>query len=187
MWVDIENRIKILDKKVEGILDNMPESAYDRVDKNKGIPLLSHLESEEYTNFEEGIFELRNEIISFFTKSTFDLRLEIINSLKKYEYFGLVFIPNKNALNNALNKADYLLSILITLSIQNLNDDIRDNIIYVNSLKELSKENEISFDDLLKKVILISSDIAEVYSISMKEFFECYLNKKSIPIEVKAK
>jgi hypothetical protein len=84
------------------------------------------------------------------------------------------------------DKTSLILKSLIITSIKDLNlhNDIRDLIVYVNNLKNLAFKNNIDFNQLLLKVIGISSDETGVYSISMKSFFQNVLNNKPIPISL---
>ena len=183
MWISIEEAIKTLESKLKSVLEDVPNSAYEKIDKAKEFPLLSFMPDEEYKVLKTEILKLRRKVIDYFTKSDSNDRLLISNSLRKYECFGLVFVPNKDILDRVDDRKKYLLEILVTLSIQNLNDDIRNLIIYVNDLRRLSSSYGVEFDDLLKKVIPISSNLNNTYSVSMREFFERILNNEDIPVK----
>lgn len=184
MRLNFENRIKVLNKKIENYINQIPRSDYEKINTNYEFPLLTFLDQDDYNDIKSEILQLRNDIIQSYVHGNSETREEIRELLKENEYFGMVFTPNVNEIDNVSNKEDYILRILISISIKNLNVDIRDLIIYMNSLKKLAEENGIDINKLLKEVIPISSEIAENYSISMKDFFEHYLNGESIPIKL---
>ena len=126
--------------------------------------------------------KLRYAILQVYLNGDIPLRNQLLSKLPEYENFRMVFLPNKDFLPQVEDKKNYLFNILIAISIQNLNDDIRELIIYVNELRRLSIINNINFDLLLKDIIPLSSSIPTHYSISMKEFFENVLLKRPNPI-----
>lgn len=71
----------------------------------------------------------------------------------------------------------------MAIAIQNLNDDMRELMIYINELRRLSILNHINFDSLLNDIIPLSSSTPTLYSISMRAFFENVLLKRPIPIQ----
>lgn len=174
--------LAILDSNIGLTLNNMPSSSYEDVDIKKELPLFSFLPSDEYEVLKEKVLKLRCEIIEIYVEGDEELRNLMRYKIHEYGNFNMVFTPNKDFIEFVEDKKDYLLNILVTLSIQNLNDDIRELIIYLNELRRLSLLNHINFDSLSKEVIPLSSSIPTIYTISMREFFENVLHKKPNPI-----
>jgi muconolactone delta-isomerase len=179
------DNLKILssiDKEIESILNKMPSSAYEKVDVRKELPLFSYLPSSDYALLTEKVINLRDSIIDKYIAGSESSREEIRKKVGKYKNFSLVFVPNKDRLPEIVDKKTYLFRILVAVSIQNLNDDIRDLIIYLNELNRLSVQYKVDFDSLLKAIIPYSSNTPTLYSISMRDFFDNLLHKKSNPV-----
>ncbi len=183
MQTFLEEKIESLNGELGKILENMSSSSIHNVDKYRQISILSFLPMPEYLIIEKEILVLRDDIYNEYLKSNTDVQSDIRNALAKYENILLVLIPNKDLFIAAENKQEFMLKILIGVAIQNLNDDIRELIIYMNELRKISKENNVDFNEILKKVIPISSDIKTIYSISMKTFFENVLHRRANPVE----
>ncbi|QNN41982.1 hypothetical protein [Pedobacter roseus] len=185
MSKNIYEDLAALDKKIGEILNKMPASSFDKVDIKKELPIFSFLPDKEYETLKERILMLRHTILETYLKGDATLRKLLISKLPEYENFGMVFLPNKDFLPQVEDKKEYVFNILMAISIQNLNDDIRELIIYVNELRRLSILNHINFDSLLNDIIPLSSFTPTLYSISMREFFENVLLKRPNPIRAK--
>jgi hypothetical protein len=177
-----EKDVSILDSEVGAILDNMPNATVYKIDNTKELPIFSFLPPKQYLTLEKKIANFRDAILNDYVKGNADVRSQIRTSINEYENLLLVFVPNKDFLSIVEDKEEYMLRILTAISVQNLNDDIRELIIYVNELRKLSATYNINFKGLLQQVIPISSDIATIYSISMREFFENVLHERANPV-----
>ncbi|QNN41977.1 hypothetical protein [Pedobacter roseus] len=185
MSKNIYEDLAVIDKKIGEILNKMPASSFDKVDIKRELPIFSFLPNKEYETLKDKILTLRYAILEMYLKGDAPLRKVLIAKLTEYENFSMVFLPNKDFLAQVEDKKKYVFNILMAISIQNLNDDIRELIIYVNELRRLSILNNINFDSLLNDIIPLSSSTPTLYSISMREFFENVLLKLPNPIRAK--
>lgn len=149
----------------------------------KNYPFFLFLPAKEYETLKERVLTLRHTILETYLKGDAPLRKLLIAKLTEYENFGMVFLPNKDFLPQVEDKKKYVFNILMAIAIQNLNDDMRELMIYINELRRLSILNHINFDSLLKDILPLSSSAPTLYSISMRAFFENVLLKRPNPIQ----
>lgn len=183
MYKNFYENLVAHDKEIGYILNKIPASSFDKVDVKRELPIFTFLPDKEYETLKEKILTLRYAILDMYLKGDAPLRKLLSSKLIQYENFGMVLLPNKDFLPQVEDKKKYLFTILLAISIQNLNDDIRELIIYVNELRRLSLLNDIDFDSLFNDIIPLSSPTPTIYSISMKEFFENVLLKRPNPIQ----
>ena len=183
MYKNFYENLVAHDKEIGYILNKIPASSFDKVDVKRELPIFTFLPDKEYETLKEKILTLRYAILDMYLKGDAPLRKLLSSKLIQYENFGMVLLPNKDFLPQVEDKKKYLFTILLAISIQNLNDDIRELIIYLNELRRLSLLNDIDFDSLFNDIIPLSSPTPTIYSISMKEFFENVLLKRPNPIQ----
>lgn len=125
MYKNFYENLVAHDKEIGDILNKIPASSFDKVDVKRELPIFTFLPDKEYETLKEKILTLRYAILDMYLKGDAPLRKLLSSKLIQYENFGMVLLPNKDFLPQVEDEKKYLFTILLAISIQNLNDDIR--------------------------------------------------------------